>query len=508
MKRYLYLFHRWLGITLCLFMAMWFFSGVVMMYVGYPKLTPDERRAGTGRIDRNHCCVDLSVALDATGEKSPPDGVRLTSVAGTPTFIFTYGKKRAIAVRADNGERVKIVTAEAAVAAARVFMGGAEADYDGEVHEDAWSHSKALDAHRPLHKIYLSDPDNTLLYVSRATGEVALDVTRNERIWNWVGAWIHWLYPLRGGALDAYWHDIVVYASLAGVILALTGFVVGLMRWRFGAAYRSGSQSPYRERFMWLHHVAGLCFAVTTITFVFSGMMSMNPWKLFEPADTTFDPKAFKGGEFEPARFPLQISQALTLFRDRGFDPGEIEFRLVDGRGYYVGFRGDGASRILLALPGSEPQERLSFDMLERPAARLVQARVARMTILTAYDAYYFPRTPHTLFGNADKRLPALRIEFADPNSTWVHIDPYTGAALGRIDFQRRMSRWLFSFLHSWDWPALLDARPVWDIFMIALNLGGFTLSITGVVIGWRRLKRKFVRPSNACSLENRVMSA
>jgi len=34
MKRYLYLWHRWLGIVLCLFMAMWFISGVVMMYVG------------------------------------------------------------------------------------------------------------------------------------------------------------------------------------------------------------------------------------------------------------------------------------------------------------------------------------------------------------------------------------------------------------------------------------------------------------------------------------------
>ena len=39
-KRALYLTHRWLGVVLCLFMAMWFLSGVVMMYVGYPKLKP------------------------------------------------------------------------------------------------------------------------------------------------------------------------------------------------------------------------------------------------------------------------------------------------------------------------------------------------------------------------------------------------------------------------------------------------------------------------------------
>ncbi|WP_246884322.1 PepSY domain-containing protein, partial [Pseudomonas protegens] len=33
MKRYLYLWHRWLGIVACLFMALWFISGVVMLYV-------------------------------------------------------------------------------------------------------------------------------------------------------------------------------------------------------------------------------------------------------------------------------------------------------------------------------------------------------------------------------------------------------------------------------------------------------------------------------------------
>ena len=39
-KRWLYLLHRWAGITLCLFFAMWFISGVVMMYVGYPSSRP------------------------------------------------------------------------------------------------------------------------------------------------------------------------------------------------------------------------------------------------------------------------------------------------------------------------------------------------------------------------------------------------------------------------------------------------------------------------------------
>ncbi|MDF8361750.1 PepSY domain-containing protein, partial [Achromobacter anxifer] len=50
-KRWLYLIHRWAGIVLCLFFAMWFISGMVMMYVGYPKLTPQERLAHLPPLD-------------------------------------------------------------------------------------------------------------------------------------------------------------------------------------------------------------------------------------------------------------------------------------------------------------------------------------------------------------------------------------------------------------------------------------------------------------------------
>lgn len=51
-KRWLYLIHRWLGIAACVFFAMWFISGVVMMYVGYPKLTAAERWSHLPPLDR------------------------------------------------------------------------------------------------------------------------------------------------------------------------------------------------------------------------------------------------------------------------------------------------------------------------------------------------------------------------------------------------------------------------------------------------------------------------
>jgi len=41
----LYIGHRWIGIATCLLFAMWFVSGLVMMYVAFPSLTEGERIA-------------------------------------------------------------------------------------------------------------------------------------------------------------------------------------------------------------------------------------------------------------------------------------------------------------------------------------------------------------------------------------------------------------------------------------------------------------------------------
>ena len=50
--------------------------------------------------------------------------------------------------------------------------------------------------------------------------------------------------------------------------------------------------------------------------------------------------------------------------------------------------------------------------------------------------------------------------------------------------------------LHSWDWLPLLERRPLWDVLLIVLSLGGAVMSVTGVVIGWRRLGVKLRVPS------------
>jgi len=81
-----------------------------------------------------------------------------------------------------------------------------------------------------------------------------------------------------------------------------------------------------------------------------------------------------------------------------------------------------------------------------------------------------------------------LRVDFADPHATRVYVDPQTGTVVTHSDRSERAGRWLFALMHSWDWLPLLSRRPAWDVVLIVLSLGGTALSLTGIVIGWRRL--------------------
>lgn len=498
MKRYLYLAHRWLGIALCAFMAMWFLSGVVMLYVGYPKLTPVERLTGLPPLAAEKCCVGLARALAATGRAEPPKTIRLTSVANAPRYLFGFGKRQTIAVDAATGRRITEVPATAAEEAAAAFAGGAKATYLDTVVEDAWTHSKALDPHRPLHRIQLADDRSTQLYVSTRTGEIVRDATRTERAWNWAGAWIHWLYPFRGGALDKQWHDIVVWLSVAGTVLALTGAVVGVLRLRLRRRYRGGRRTPYRNGFMRWHHLLGLAFALVTATWIFSGLMSMNPWKLFGTAGPGETQRlAFAGGPLEPDRFALSPRDALRRI-GRDFGTREIVWQMFDGKGFYVFHDGTGRTRLLEARRDAMPMARFeSADLVAAARRMMSDTPIADVQLLDRYDLYYYQRAAHTMSGHTERRLPLLRVKFADAAETWLHIDPYTGQIHGILDDARRTRRWLFAGLHSWDLPVLLDHRPLWDVLMIGFSTGGFALSLTGMIIGWRRL-RGTTRPDEA----------
>ncbi len=158
LKRWLFLTHRWLGIGGCVLFAMWFASGIVMMYVGYPKLTDAERLAHLPALSQQAPLLAPSVALARAGVSKPLDGLRLAaSGGGRAVYVASpngSGKHGAIVIDAISGARVDTVNAARALASAAAWAGpGVNVHYRDVIDEDAFTHSRGLDAQRPLHRV-------------------------------------------------------------------------------------------------------------------------------------------------------------------------------------------------------------------------------------------------------------------------------------------------------------------------------------------------------------------
>lgn len=488
MKRLLFLTHRWLGIVLCLFFAMWFCSGMVMMYVGYPKLTDAERLQHLPPLPADAQLLAPQQALARASVNGPFADLRLAvASAGTPVYLVQpTASKATIVIDARSGQRVLVTDMQRAIASATAYAGpGTGVHYLDMTDEDAFTHTRSLDRHRPLHRVQLDDAAHTLLYISGRTGEVVRDASRSERWWNYAGAWIHWFYPFRGGMLDRYWADIINWSAIAGTVMVLAGATVGIQRWRFSQPYRSGRRSPYSGIMRW-HHIGGLLFAVVAATWVFSGLMSMNPWRIFTSNASQLRVTAIEQGALQPST--LDATPAALLSTVGG---AVRELRWIRVLGKTVVLAQPASGRPLL-LDGRNAQPfAIEQDALVSAARGLLPAPLLEVETLSAYDFYYYSRDEHSMTSTNIKPLPVLRLAFGDAQASWIYLDPHTGLVVSRCDRLQRWSRWLFSLLHSWDWLPLLERRPLWDGVLILFSLGGAVMSLTGIVIGWRRLGRK-----------------
>ncbi|AHY40946.1 sodium:proline symporter [Stutzerimonas decontaminans] len=487
MKRYLYLAHRWLGIGLGLFVLLWIVSGVVMLFVAYPKLTPEEHLSRLQPLSVD-CCIAPGAALAASKDPRTPLSLRLTGAGGSPRYLLDYGDGPLLAVDARSGKRIEHIGAAEALASARQFADGAEVRLLDRVEEDAWTRNHALARERPLYRVQADDAEGRLLYVSSHTGLVVRDATAHERAWNLLGAWLHWLYPLREVMPKALWSVALVYGALLAAVLVLLGMLIGLMRWRFAGRYRSGSRSPYPAGAGRLHHVGGLLVGVVLLVWLVSGMLSMEPWGLFEKR-STIDAAALRQAPLNAKALDMDLASALARFRGAGFEAVELQWHMLGEEPYLLGLDARGETRILPAASARPAQKHLERAVLERQVRQAWPEQQLRFEWLEREDFHYYARSEPSLYSHLPRRLPLLRVRFDDPAATWLHIDPYSGTVIEQLDQRRRAVRWAFKLLHSWDWPPLLQRPLLRDGLLLVFSAGVLLIAISGVLLGWRRLR-------------------
>jgi hypothetical protein len=446
--------HRYAGLVMGLLMLLWFASGVGMLFIRWPEVTEAEREAGLPPITWSACCE-----FGETPDVREVARASVEDLAGRPVLRFD-GE----VLDLTTGWPITEVTADDAARIAAAYarahgVAGAPSAPDRTV-RDQWTVTGYFDARRPFWRFRFDDPAATDVYVSAKTGVVAQVTDRPERILSWLGPIPHWLYPEALRADLKLWTQVVIWTSVAGMFLTVTGVYLGIVAWR---PWRDQRLTPYRGLMAW-HHLGGLAAGVLTLSWVASGLLSMQPWGILE-----------SGPDERPSRMTGSVSfgdvrEAVTAAASTGIVARRLETAPLSGHVFLV------ESALRLDRRG-EATPLADADLAE--AARRL-GPVRRAELITTEDAYYFGH-------HEAVELPAYRVELTD--GVRFYLSPASGGVLARIDAAAKQNRWLFEAPHRLDFIRGLDRGPGWAAVVTALLLFCMVGVGSGVWLAWRRVK-------------------
>jgi hypothetical protein len=457
--RLIFALHRYIGIGIGLLMLIWCLSGVVMMYMPYPSLAEGARLSGLQRLDPGKFTADPGLASFYSLEIMHD---RLLLQTGRGLVDLETGKPFSGATPADtmavaqdfargNGIRAGTLSVES-------------------ITGDQWTVGLRRDL--PLYRVRLNDAADTFVYISGRSGKAVQMVTSAQRFWNYLGAVPHWIYFTGLRAQPALWSQVVIWTSLTGSFLTLTGLYIGIRQW--WRARRAKRWSPYKG-FAWWHHIPGLVFGIFLMTWVASGLLSMNPWGLLEGGGDGGKAAVLTGNAPPPSREGLSaaLSSGAVL----------LEAAPLNGKLFFIATRNDGSRTRLDANGMPAPMSAAERQFIT--AAILGNSKTTPQLLFEG-DDYYFSH------GGDRAKLPTLR--FVNSNGDRFYVDPLSGGLVATFDSSARGYRWLFQGFHRLDFNAALRARPFWDILMLILLTGATLVAGTGVWMGWRYLKRSVFR--------------
>jgi uncharacterized iron-regulated membrane protein len=491
--RWIRLVHRYLALVLNLAVLVWFLSGFVMMYKDFPYLTLNDSLALRPPISALAVRLPPDRAYRLSGTDPSLSSVRLGMVLDRPVYRFQDLQGQTRTVYADTGERLAVDGALAQrIAESSQGQTPAIRHIERMTELDQWTPTADYLPHLPMYRVHLNDAPRTVLYVSSATGEIVQELNARDKLWAWLGPIPHWIYFRDLRVHSGLWRQVVIWSSALGVALCLAGIIQGLLRYE----RKKGrlSFSPYHRPWFRWHHYTGFLFGLLVFTWMFSGLLSMNPLR-WSPSQSLSDPEhlRWQGGALDLQNFQVSPGEAVDILAAYGHGPvKELHLIQRQARPYYLAYlAGDNTLLLAADAPATEPASSFSENDLLAAVLRVNPSSIAEYRLLRDYDAYYYAK-------NRDKPLPVFRVKMADASGTWYYINPRTGEVVDTYQPLSRLNRWIYHGLHSLDFPPISFRRPLWDILVILLLIGGMSVSVTGVVLFFQWIKRTLAGPVRA----------
>lgn len=485
-KAFLFSWHRVLGTIISLFFLMWFVSGLVLIYHDFPNVTPADK------YERQEALPDSLPEIRNLLSRLPESDRQIRSVKvrrfQEQTLFFIQTKDSLYSLCADSTEQVKPITVQTLSEIAKKWSSAPPIRVDTLFERDQWiMYSRYLNE-MPIYKLYFDDDEKHQLYVSSQSGEVQQFTNREQRFWAWVGAIPHKLYfPVIRKNTDV-WTTVLTIGGVLAMLAALTGLCIGVYATykKYRATRKLGT--PYKKHWYKWHHVLGLVFGITLVTFAFSGAMSLQriPQWIIKTHE------AYRVSSTQLRGKPLSLDRYLLDYRALVREYPEVKtiewthFRDVP---IYVLVTENRKVCIDASLPEAK-ELYLSQSEIEKAVLTVHKgSSLTSLTTIIAYEDYYMSR-------KKELPLPVYKVEVDNADHSLYYIDPKTGD-FKYLNQSRKVRKWIFSGLHYLNINWLVERPILWTIAMWTLCLGGAYVSLSGCWLGVLFIRKKIRSKQN-----------
>lgn len=477
MKRLFFSLHRISGTIIALFFFMWFVSGLVLLYHPYPRLSDQQIYSMQELLPDS--LPDIRSYLK--NESGDIKNIRIRQFQDQT--LISYSTNGVVhTVCSDTTQVVKPVNFDAVRTVAERWIDAPIRRVDTLHQREQWVLYSRYERVLPIYRFYFDDPERHELFISGKTGEAQQLTDATSRFWAWVGAIPHKFYlPFIRRDLT-WWKTSITIGGLFCLIAALTGLYIGITVLIKRHKKQKTWSNPYRKRWYRWHYVTGLIFGIFLIAWGISGLVSMQripQWIIPMEGDYLFNASQMWGKKSLPFNayrldyrklrevYPALKEVNWTHFRDIPV------YRIIEGnRERLIDASATNVKPLFL------PEETIIAGIRQIHGSNTVIG----LSLMNHYDNYYLSRN-HSL------PLPVYKVNLDNNDRTLYYISPETGY-VRYLNTNKKVKKWLFSGIHYLNIQWLIERPLLWTIAIWTLCLGGALVSLSGIWLGRKYLKR------------------
>ncbi|PKQ63445.1 hypothetical protein BZG02_08685 [Labilibaculum filiforme] len=474
--------HDLTGSVLSLMFVIWFLSGFVLIFAGFPHASKEERFLHLSSLTKADFDA-IQAPLDIfSGE------IELEKMNGKPVYRVYSGRKSQEVYDAISLQKCKNTSEDEAVYLAENFCKAKLSSLVKVQQLDQWIPWSYYRSFLPLYKCYMDDEAHTQIYISAKSGTIVQETNRRTRWAARLGAIPHWIYFTSLRLQAGLWTNVVAWISFLGILVSISGLIAGFIRLKKKKKSAKWTAfSPYKKFWYKWHHLSGFLFGFFVFTFILSGFFSV------VDIPTAIIPVHAKEVPSKVWNQKTDVKQhAEVSFPDlwkviKGEKPiRKVVWKTVMNQACFWVYRDNYElpDTYVIDSDGIIAKEVYSKQEVSIWCNRVFANTNYELKELNEFDSYYQQS------GMWGRPLPVWQINLQDADKTSMYIHPQTGALLKSCNSNDRAHRWLYRSLHTLDFPFLKQHEWLRKFLLLFLSLGGTVLSATGLVLGVKWMKR------------------